>query len=235
MITVATWNVLHRVHADNWDSDIAAGWPEEAERIAAVTAAVAARSETVVALMEVSGDQLASLRKALPAREFHVLDYPRVPTPRRRPNVLDQRSEHLVILVDGTARQVAVEPFDFALDPGKGALAIELDGLRIVATHVSGDRRRGGQLARLRELTPTGPAVLLGDFNIGRDELIAALGPEYAVAEFAPDALPTRPRDSGSKSQFIDHIATRGIPVRELTVEDVAGASDHNLVRAIVG
>ncbi|APA94640.1 hypothetical protein NS506_00558 [Nocardia seriolae] len=233
VITVASWNVLHRIHADNWASDIAARWPEETKRIAAVTATVAARTETVVALMEVSGDQLASLRKALPARKFHVLDYPRVPSPRRLPNVLDDRSEHLVIMVDGTARQLAAEPF--TLDPGKGALAIELDGLRIVATHVSGDRRRGDQLARLRELTVSGPAVLLGDFNIDRAALAESLGAEYTVAVFPWDSVPTRPRDSGSKSQFIDHVATRGVPVRDLVVEDVAGASDHNLVRAVIG
>ncbi|GAB0104612.1 hypothetical protein JMUB6875_35870 [Nocardia sp. JMUB6875] len=233
VITVASWNVLHRVHADNWVSDIAARWPEEAARIAAVTATVVARTEQVIALMEVSGDQLASLRKALPGREFHVLDYPRVPRPRRLPNVLDDRGEHLVLIVDGTAREVAAESFLF--DPGKGALAIELDGLLIVATHVTGDERRAEQLERLRLLTASGPAILLGDFNIDRDTLAAALGPEYAVAEFPPDSIPTRPRDSGSKSQFIDHVVGRGIPVRDLVVEDVAGASDHNLVRAVVG
>ncbi|MFE3100091.1 endonuclease/exonuclease/phosphatase family protein [Nocardia tengchongensis] len=233
MITVATWNVLHRVHADNWASEIAGQWPDEADRIAAVTAAVAARTETVVALMEVSGDQLADLRNALPAREFHVLDYPRVPTPRRLPNVLRDRSEHLVILVDGFARQVAAEPFLF--DPGKGALAIDLDGTLIVATHVTGDQRRADQLARLRLLTASGPAVLLGDFNIDRTALAEALGDDYAVAWFPLDSLPTRPRDSGAKSQFIDHVVTRDLPVRGVTVEDVAGLSDHNLVRAIVG
>ncbi|WP_460721242.1 endonuclease/exonuclease/phosphatase family protein [Nocardia heshunensis] len=233
MISVATWNVLHRVHADNWVSDIAGLWPEESKRIAAVTATVTARTETVVALMEVSGDQLASLRNALPGREFHVLDYPRVPRPRRVANVLEDRSEHLVILVDGTARPVAAE--SFALDRGKGVLTIELDGLLVAATHVTGDERRDDQLKRLRELTVAGPSVLLGDFNIDRTALAAGLGAGYAVGEFPPDSVPTRPRDSGSKSQFIDHVVGHGIPVRDVTVEDVAGASDHNLVRAVVG
>ncbi|AYF74604.1 endonuclease/exonuclease/phosphatase family protein [Nocardia yunnanensis] len=233
MITVATWNVLHRVHADNWDSDIAGRWPIEAERIEAVTAVVAARAESVIALMEVSGDQLVALRNALPAREFHVLNYPRVPRPRRLANVLEHRTEHLVILVDGTARPVAAESFGF--DPGKGVLVIEFDGLLIAATHVTGDERRGEQLVRLRELTAAGPAVLLGDFNIDRATLAAGLGDGYTVGEFAPDALPTRPRDAGAKSQYIDHVVGHGVPVREVVVEDVAGASDHNLVRAIVG
>ncbi|MFE3191445.1 endonuclease/exonuclease/phosphatase family protein [Nocardia sp. NPDC059240] len=233
MISVATWNVLHRVHADNWVSDIAGLWPEESKRIAAVTAMVAARTETVVALMEVSGDQLASLRNALPGREFHVLDYPRVPRPRRVANVLEDRSEHLVILVDGSARPVAAE--SFAFDPGKGVLAVELDGLLIAATHVTGDERRDMQLKRLRELTEARPAVLLGDFNIDRTALAAGLGDGYAVADFPSDAVPTRPRDSGSKSQFIDHVVGHGVPVHDLAVEEVAGASDHNLVHAVVG
>ncbi|MEU1425629.1 endonuclease/exonuclease/phosphatase family protein [Nocardia sp. NPDC005746] len=233
VITVATWNVLHRIHADNWASTIAEKWPEESKRIAAVTATLAARTERVIALMEVSGDQLASLRAALPAREFHVLDYPRVPKPRRVPDVLADRTEHLVLMVNGSARQVGAVPFDS--DPGNGWVAIEIDGLRIVATHVTGDERRVDQLAQLRELTATGPAVLLGDFNIDRAVLAAGLGDGYTVAEFPSDSIPTRPRDSGSKSQFIDHVVAQGVPVRDLVVEDVAGASDHNLVHAIVG
>ncbi|MFD9614910.1 endonuclease/exonuclease/phosphatase family protein [Streptomyces sp. NPDC059083] len=233
MITIATWNVLHRVHADNWDSEMAVRWPQEAKRIAVVTAAVAARPEAVIALQEVSGDQLASLREALPDRTFHVLDYPRVPSPRRVPSTLADRSEHLVLIVRGPSRFVTAEPHP--VDPGKGLLAAEIDGILIIAAHVSGDRRRAGQFERLAAVAGDGPAVLLGDFNVGRDDLAAAFGAGFTIAGFPPDSVPTRPRTAGSKSQFIDHVVTRGVPVRGVAVEDVAGASDHNLVRAIVG
>ncbi|MTE14614.1 endonuclease/exonuclease/phosphatase family protein [Nocardia aurantiaca] len=233
MISIATWNVLHRVHADNWDSEMAARWPEEAQRIAVVTAAVAARKEAVIGLQEVSGDQLASLREALPDRTFHVLDYPRIPTPRRVPNTLADRTEHLVLIVRGPSRLVLAEPH--ALDPGKGLVAVEIDGILIIVTHVTGDERRSGQFARLAEVAGDGPAVLIGDFNVGRDDLAAGLGEGFTVTGFPPDSVPTRPRTSGAKSQFIDHVVAHGVPVRGLTVEDVAGVSDHNLVRAEVG
>ncbi|WP_405487279.1 endonuclease/exonuclease/phosphatase family protein [Nocardia sp. NBC_00511] len=233
MITVATWNVLHRIHADNWASEVADRWPDESDRIAAVAERVAARTEDVIALQEVSGDQLATLRKRVPDRHFHVLDYPRVPTPRRLPNVLDLHTEHLVLITADDGREVAAE--SFASDGGKGLIAVELAGIRFIATHVTGDRRRPAQLERLVEVSTPGPAVLLGDFNLGRDALAQAIGPEYTIAEPDSAAVSTRPRTSGTKSQYIDHVVTRGIPVRGMVVEEVAGESDHNLVRAIVG
>ncbi|MFB8008488.1 endonuclease/exonuclease/phosphatase family protein [Nocardia sp. NPDC056000] len=234
MITVATWNVLHRVHADNWDSSFSGRWPEEKVRIEGVTAVVAGRSEQVIALQEVSGDQLASLREALPGREFHVLRYPRVPRPRRVPSALEDRGEFLVLIVDGTARDFAAGAF--TSDPGKGYVAVLLDEVLVVATHVTGDDRRGGQFARLAELTAGGPVVLLGDFNAPAAEVGAALGPDYTVAALPAAAIATRPRSSGAeKSQFIDHVVTRGIAARDTAVEDVAGVSDHNLVRATIG
>ena len=62
---IATWNVLHRIHAENWGDGPLARFPREADRISLVTAPVIARLEAgwdVMALQEVSGDQLASLR-----------------------------------------------------------------------------------------------------------------------------------------------------------------------------
>ncbi|WP_067567741.1 endonuclease/exonuclease/phosphatase family protein [Nocardia acidivorans] len=233
MIAVATWNVLHRVHADNWDRGFGTRWPDEAVRIAGVTAVVAGRAEQVIALQEVSGDQLASLREALPERDFHILRYPRVPRPRRVESVLKDRAEYLVLIIDGAGRDFASG--DFTTDPGKGYLAVEVAGVLVIATHVTGDDRRGGQFARLGELA-YGPAVLLGDFNSGRAEVGAALGPRYRVAELPVDAIATRPRGSSAeKSQFIDHVVVRGLAVRDAEVVDVAGVSDHNLVRATVG
>jgi hypothetical protein len=62
--TVASWNVLHRIHAENWGTDAVKRWPDESERIAAVTAFLAERTEQVIALQEVSGDQLADIPSA---------------------------------------------------------------------------------------------------------------------------------------------------------------------------
>ncbi|MEU8548176.1 endonuclease/exonuclease/phosphatase family protein [Streptomyces roseoverticillatus] len=235
MITIATWNVLHRVHAENWGEDVLKRWPDESERIAAVTDRLVGRAEQVIALQEVSGDQLAGLRLALTDRTVHALRYPRVPAPRQGPCSLRDPGEYLVLLVDGPSREVATESFED--DRGKGALAVEVAGTLIVATHVSGDQRRARQLARLAELASAPPghaAVLLGDFNTGRATVASALGTGFAVADLPSDALPTRPHPSGSASPWIDHVVVRGAGVSSAAVESMDGLSDHNLVRATI-
>lgn len=236
MITVATWNVLHRTHANNWASEIAEHWPDESARIDAVTSVIAQRTERVIALQEVSGDQLASLRNALPGRRFHVLCYPRVPKPRRLiPSLaaaLVDGTESLVVMVEGDSREVRGEVFDN--DPGNGSLTVEVDGVLVIATHVTGDDRRDAQFARLAELGAAAErVVILGDFNADRKTVAAGLGAGFTVSD-VPEGIPTRPRTGGSKSQYIDHVVVRGITVRDTVVEDVAGVSDHNLVRAVI-
>ncbi|MET9289209.1 endonuclease/exonuclease/phosphatase family protein [Nocardia beijingensis] len=235
MITVATWNVLHRVHAENWYEDVATRWPDEGARIAEVTARVAERTEGIIALQEVSGDQLASLRMALPDRTFHAMRYQRLPTPRRMPSSLLDGGEYLVVLTAEPSREVTAE--SFAQDHGKGALVVDVGGLTVIATHVTGDRRRADQLARLAELATDAPedaAVLLGDFNTDRATVAAALGDDFVVAEHSADGPPTRPRSSGTKSQHIDHVVVHGASVTAASVHDIGGVSDHNLVHATV-
>ncbi len=171
---MATWNVLHRVHAENWYEDVATRWPDEGARIAAITARVAERTERIIALQEVSGDQLASLRMALPDRTFHAMRYQRLPTPRRMPSSLLDGGEYLVVLTAEPSRELAAE--SFAHDHGKGALVIDAGELTVIATHVTGDRRRTDQLSRLAELASDAPApaaVLLGDFNTDRASVAA--------------------------------------------------------------
>ncbi|MBF6468371.1 endonuclease/exonuclease/phosphatase family protein [Nocardia beijingensis] len=235
MITVATWNVLHRVHAENWYEDVATRWPDEGARIAAVTARVAERTERIIALQEVSGDQLASLRMTLPDRTFHAMRYQRLPTPRRMPSSLLDGGEYLVVLTAEPSREVTAE--SFTQDRGKGALVVDAGGLTVIATHVTGDRRRADQLTRLAELATGAPAqatVLLGDFNTDRAAVATGLGDDFVVAECVADALPTRPRSSGTKSQHIDHVVVHGASVTTASVDDVGGVSDHNLVHASV-
>ncbi|NNH71938.1 endonuclease/exonuclease/phosphatase family protein [Nocardia uniformis] len=233
MITVATWNVLHRVHAENWYEDVAQRWPDEELRIKAVTARVASRSEQIIALQEVSGDQLASLRRALPGRTIHAFRYPRLPRPRRIETILSDRGEYLALLVDGPSREVVAE--SFANDPGKGLLAVSAFGATFIATHVTGDRRRASQFARLAQLsTDPGGTILLGDFNRDRERIAAALGPSFTVAPFESEAVPTRPRTSGAKSRFIDHVVGRAATITDASVDNVDGLSDHNLVHATV-
>ncbi|MFC3965020.1 endonuclease/exonuclease/phosphatase family protein [Nocardia jiangsuensis] len=232
MLSVASWNVLHRVHAENWYEEVAARWPDEAARSAAVAERVAALDAEVIALQEVSGDQLAALRAIAGDRAVHTLRYPRVPRPKRVPTVLRDRDEYLVILADPAS--VPVLGAAFADDPGKGALVVRVGECTVIATHVTGDGRGPGQLRALADLAAAGPAVLLGDFNADRATVAAALGPEFAVAGLPPE-LPTRPRTGGAgKSQFIDHIVTRGAVAAGVRVLDADGLSDHNPVCGVV-
>jgi endonuclease/exonuclease/phosphatase family metal-dependent hydrolase len=234
VITVVTWNVLHRVHAENWGEDVVGRWPDESERIAAVTARLAERAEQVIALQEVSGDQLAALRRAMPGRTVHALRYPRVPRPRAGTSPLDDPGEHLALLVNGPARQAAAEAFDD--DPGKGLLAVRTGEALVIATHVSFGQRRPRQLARLAKVACAEgkPVVLLGDFNADHAAVAAGLGPGFTVADLPPDAPRTRPGGQGIESQDIDHVVVRGGVIGDVAVEDAGGLSDHNLLRANV-
>lgn len=232
MLTVATWNVLHRIHGENWGEAVPRQWPEERERIEAITRTIAGIDAQVIALQEVSGDQLASLR-TLP-RTLLAFRYPRLPVLRRGRSQLHDRAEYLAMLVDGPADAVAAA--EFAGDPGKGLLAARVGAVTIVCTHVTfGDAGRS-QLQRLAELAAAAPgaAIVLGDFNAGLAAVAAVLGTEFAVRDPGP-AVPTRPRpDGATKSTSIDHVFVRGAALLDTNVIDVGGLSDHNLVVARV-
>lgn len=219
---MATWNVLHRIHADNWGEDVAGNWPDEAKRIAAVAERVRELTEDVVALQEVSGDQLVALRDT--GRTVHAMRYPRMPRPRVMASSLTDNTEYLVLLVDGPSRELGAEAFPD--DGGKGALAVDVQGITVVATHVSWGNKRIGQLSRLVELAPA-PAVLLGDFNADADTVLATLGESFRAAE-----LPAGSKTRGQ--QTIDHVIVRGAAAAEARVLHADGLSDHSPVRAAI-
>jgi endonuclease/exonuclease/phosphatase family metal-dependent hydrolase len=234
---VVTWNVLHRVHAENWRESVPDRFPVEAERIARITRRIIGLlddDDVVLCLQEVSGDQLASLRAQLPRHAVRSFRYPRVPTLRSGgPCPLEDPGEHLVTIA---ARAVPVTATAWSNDPGKGALVVEVDGLQIVNTHQSGGDRRSSQLPALAALA--GPRVVVaGDFNAGVADVLASLGAGFIAARLADDALPTRPRPDrpGNKPPAIDHILAHGVAVDGAVVVDVDGESDHNVVRATIG
>lgn len=238
-ITLATWNVLHRVHAENYDEGVVAPHPDEAARaaaIAALAAEVMAGGVAVLCLQEVSGDQLAALRRALPAGTgFFELAYPRTPQPRR-PHVgrLRDNTELLVTVVAPGLTAEAGAELVYPDDPGKGFLGVRVAGaLGVFNTHVSFGERCPGQLGRLAAAARTCalPAALLGDFNAGVRHIAADLGEDFAAAALPADAMPTRPRSKpDGKDQHIDHVFVRGATARDAHVIDCRGLSDHNLV-----
>jgi endonuclease/exonuclease/phosphatase (EEP) superfamily protein YafD len=232
MLTVATWNVLHRIHGENWGEEVTRRWPDEAERIAAISRHVAQVDAQVIALQEVSGDQLASLR-ALP-RTVLSFRYPRVPAPRgaaaRSP--LREPDEFLVLLVDGPATTVGGEAF--ASDPGKGLLAARVAAFTVITVHVTFGAPAASQLRRVADFVAAapGPAIVLGDFNTELATTAAMLGAGFtALAPTSP--LPSRPRPAGAtKATTIDHVFVHGGTLLDVAVHDVGGLSDHNLVVA---
>lgn len=222
MITVATWNVLHRIHAENWGEDVVAEWPDESKRVAATAGRVAQLPADVIALQEVSGDLLEALRET--TRTVHAMRYPRVPRPRRMASQLKDNTEYLVLLVNGPSQHVAELAFDD--DKGKGALAIHTQGLTVIATHVSWGSKRAGQLAQIRALADA-PAVLLGDFNAEKDIVLPELGQGFDAAQ-----LPAGQTTRGQ--QAIDHVIVRGATATDASVLDNEGLSDHHPVQATI-
>jgi endonuclease/exonuclease/phosphatase family metal-dependent hydrolase len=241
---IATWNVLHRIHAENWGDGPLERFPREADRIAAITSRVAeqiADGCTAICLQEVSGDQLASLRPAVPAdAQLFVLRYPRVPRPKHAPiSTLADPTEHLVTIIADDRAVRGTEAMVYPDDGGKGFLAVALaEGGGIVNTHVTfGDKRAGqlGYLGACASAIAGGPTVIVGDFNADRETVAAALGTHHTFAIPTEPALPTRPRPAdkpSGKSQTIDHIIVRGGRAVDCAVVDIDGLSDHNLVVA---
>lgn len=232
---IFTWNLLHRVHAENWLEPPPCGLAET-ERVEAIAARVDGflADAHAVCLQEVSGDQLAALRVRLGARA-HLTSacYPRLPKakPERPPHGLVDLSEHLVVVTTEAAERVAeqVAPND----PGKGFLAVRTSRGVIVSTHVTWSDKGTSQLAALAAFARVHEvAVIGGDFNTTADVVMRALGEGFAMAA-PPAGRWTRPHPAHpEKSQNIDHLVGRGIDPLESAVEDGGGLSDHNPVWA---
>jgi endonuclease/exonuclease/phosphatase family metal-dependent hydrolase len=240
--TITTWNVLHRIHAQNWDEPAIRRHPDERARIAAVAHVVAARCApgAVICLQEVSGDQLAAIRAEVPGDAAIVHHaYPRVPSLRATPDApaLADPREHLVMIVcDEPARVAVARTFDG--DPGKGMLAVELpDGGAIICTHVSFGERRREQLLEIEAtaLALPGTVVVAGDFNATLETVRGELAQGAAYADVGGQPLRTR-RGQGSAGTDvdIDHVLVfRGEVVAAAVLED-GELSDHRPVTATV-
>jgi endonuclease/exonuclease/phosphatase family metal-dependent hydrolase len=233
-LVVATWNVLHRIHAVNWEEPTIRAHAVEDARIAAITARIARGfGANVHCLQEVSGDQLASLRATF-ANHVVATQYPRVPhyfRPAEAAPVPRDPTEHLVTIVDRDARAAHAEAFP--TDQGKGFQAVELDGFTVISTHVSYGDNHTAQCRRLAEYARTlrGTVVIAGDFNADRETCAARLGPDFAGAMLPDGHIPTRPRaEPSKKAQNIDHVFVRTGRVLAVDVIDAGGLSDHNPV-----
>lgn len=238
-LRVLTWNVLHRIHAVNWGEAPVAAFPDERDRIAGIADAIAqwlATDVDAVCLQEVSGDQLAAVRRALdPGAHVFEHTYPRIPRLRRGgAPVLDDPTEHLVVIAKSPHARVR-EASTFDSDPGKGLLAVDLDDdVTLVCTHVSFGDRRAAQLERVARVARGAPgsAIVVGDFNATADVVARALGGDVAISDLSGQP-PTRvPDENHLDGQTIDHVVIFGGSVASSTVLDAARLSDHRPVLA---
>src|SRR5438094_5969008 len=105
---IGTWNVLHRIHAVNWNEPAIARHTDEAERVAAIARFVVEHPVDIWCLQEVSGDQLAALHAAFTAERVLATCYPRVPKLwKGKRAVLDDAREYLVSIAAGRLAHTA--------------------------------------------------------------------------------------------------------------------------------
>lgn len=257
-VDIVTWNVLHRIHAENHLDSTLARHPDEPVRIASITRHVEAwvRSQRIVCLQEVSGDQLASLRAELEGlAALFVHRYPRLPRLRKVEDsdrtVLQEPSEQLVTLVPRNWGARLSQVHTFGDDPGKGFLGVTVDDLfEVLNTHVSYGNKRQPQLGKLREVMarpprPDWPMVLGGDFNATREvveELFLAKWPDespdrtLSVSRLPAEGPRTHPGEPGEEGRDIDHLllvapSDRG-RLLGARVDDGGELSDHRPVVA---
>lgn len=236
---VLTWNVLHRVHAENHGEAAIRRWPDEPERVRRVVdlASQALRVDGfgAVLLQEVSGDVLAALREQLPTWAVLNHPYPRVPKLKQPGASMRDVSEHLVVIAPEGSTVLQAQTF--ASDPGKGVLAVTLpSGTVVASTHVSWGPKGEAQLATLRELllASSAPFCLGGDFNSGREVLAHAFGAEGVVGALPPGSQRTHPSEDASGGVDIDHFVVRRAALRDVRVLDHDALSDHRPVTATV-
>lgn len=223
---IATWNVLHWVHARNHSEDLSRFSTEE-ERARAVVDRVIHMDAEATCLQEVSGDTLELITATFGRERVHSFQLPRVPELKAGASVLRDSSENLVIITAG----IKVHAQAFTDDDGKGFIAVRCRGdTLIVNTHISGDPKYS--LLQLKGLdnwisSQPGPATLCGDFNADVSTTLDSLRPGWDAARIRSALTVSRPKSN----QLIDHILHWNRPEPAVaSVEDAGGISDHNLV-----
>ena len=228
-LRILTWNVLHRVHAENHGEPAVTRWPDETERQRGLIALLAQclEQDTAALLQEVSGDLLAAITARFPEHAVLNHQFPRVPR-QKGARTLAAPQEHLVVLAPQGSH--VLRAHTFASDPGKGFLSVKLpSGLTALCTHVSWGTKGAAQLELLAQVFrgADGPVVLGGDFNAGR-EVLAPFDAEVGIPP--PKALKTRAGEGGGAD--IDHLLCRAAVLTDVLVLDHQELSDHRPVAA---
>mmetsp|Transcript_26123 Transcript_26123/g.60311 ORF Transcript_26123/g.60311 Transcript_26123/m.60311 type:complete len:463 (-) Transcript_26123:13-1401(-) len=243
---VATWNVLHRVYAQQPANESNADirtvlrqFPLEKQRWDSVIETVTAAFQegtAVFCLQEVSGDLLAFLRHKLPPNVIlFAYRLPRVPvnvegTPSEA--TLFDRSEHLVTLV--LLSQGGSDLGGCSIDDTSGLSFLEVrvgKDVHVFNTVVSRHSTATNLEPlrnRVQQLSAGGCAVVAGDLNGPRSTLRGFAGPEATWSNLASSERKTRGHT------VADHVVGFSAEVSDATVLPCDGVSDHCVVRARV-
>ena len=214
---VATWNIRHGRPMRGFTSNTG------------LAAGVDALGADVVGVQEVDhrvirswfADQPALIAGAANASAWHY-------RPARRLAVTG--SDGIAMAVRGAA---AFRAFDLPHRSGQRRIALlaDLGAVTIVTTHLqnNADEARTQLAWLLDELAPiTGPRVLMGDFNLRPDDIVAPLAAAgYALAGGGF----TNPADA--PYQQLDHIAVAGLTIESVEV-GTAPVSDHRPLIAVL-
>ena len=240
-LRIVCWNVLHRVHAENYHEPSIGIFPDESLRVSRVAARVRAWMDEgvdAVILQEVSGDVVKALRDSIAVvgesvGAVHVHTYPRVPSFKRpTTTMMTERSEHLVIVTaNRDATVIAAETFPD--DPGKGFLAVRAGGIIYASTHISYGALLIPQLTAITQYVrgacfDNGIAVVGGDFNAEAGVTASALGSDFVLADLRNEPV-TRPSATGPGAT-IDHVIAFGAVCTGARVLDDESLSDHRPV-----
>mmetsp|Transcript_20133 Transcript_20133/g.39913 ORF Transcript_20133/g.39913 Transcript_20133/m.39913 type:complete len:335 (+) Transcript_20133:59-1063(+) len=135
-LLIYSWNVLHRVHAQNYRIPEVQKWPDEPKRLEHVTGLIltylrSCQQPCVICLQEVSGDVLKALKSALAtSKNILVFEHQHRRIPRFwRPNPQNEhvveREEYIVSITKNCLGAQKTAGFTYRTDAGKSLLGIK--------------------------------------------------------------------------------------------------------------
>lgn len=244
MISICSWNVLHLIHEMNHNlhlSHVIKKYPNEALRLNAIIMNIRLLlgKNDVICLQEVSGD-LYELIKTEFSGSCNIIIYEH----NRKPSIKDTKlkspyirdAEYLVTLVSKKLSIIGKNTIQYD-ENGKAALAVTLDSIVIINTHLPISISGTNAIKKLTEVyeKPDKQIVIIGDFNKSFSDLHSDFKTtEWNMSQlFFPRFAKSTHRRCVSKNKFINKVIDRAIlygsEYTELKTDtiDSGDVSDH--------
>lgn len=227
-LRIVTFNALHPVHGQNWDTTpMRAGTYNEEKRSAAIVAVLRdvigerrpPGEVLFVALQEVAGTLLARLTPAMNEMGGQVVSaqlgrMPKLKEGKRRAGYGDampaENSEFLVIVLFGLPVTTQVLAKNYENDAGKGYLAVDVPSrsLLFVTTHLSYSHGRNMQIRALSHLAALAhgrgleQCIVTGDYNcpatVAEQAFVACNNTDLVTVRMIEAPTPTRTGTTGA-------------------------------------